>query len=41
MTADGPVTGRGINNIMLSFDGKRYWILAETWDDESKTNPLP
>lgn len=40
-TQDGPVTGRGINNIILSYDGKRYWILAETWDDESKTNPLP
>jgi hypothetical protein len=40
-TPDGPVTARGINNIILSFDGKRYWILAETWDDESKANPLP
>lgn len=40
-TQDGPVIGRGINNIMLSFDGKRYWILAETWDDESKERPLP
>lgn len=38
---DGPVIGRGINNLMLSFDGKRYWILAETWDDESKDNPIP
>ncbi len=40
-TADGPVIARGINNIILSYDGKRYWILAETWDDESKANPLP
>lgn len=40
-TQDGPVIGRGINNLMLSFDGKRYWILAETWDDESKDNPIP
>lgn len=40
-TPDGPVTARGINNIILSYDGKRYWILAETWDDESKANPLP
>lgn len=40
-TQDGPVIGRGINNLMLSFDGKRYWILAETWDDESKDNPMP
>ncbi len=40
-TPDGPVIARGINNIILSYDGKRYWILAETWDDESKENPLP
>jgi hypothetical protein len=40
-TPDGPVIARGINNVMLTYDGKRYWILAETWDAESKTNPLP
>lgn len=40
-TQDGPIIARGINNIILSYDGKRYWILAETWDDESKLNPLP
>ncbi|MBC3873793.1 nuclear transport factor 2 family protein [Undibacterium flavidum] len=40
-TLDGPVIGRGINNLMLSFDGKRYWILAETWDNETKDHPIP
>ncbi len=37
----GPVTGRGINNLIILFDGKRYWILAETWNRETKDNPLP
>jgi hypothetical protein len=40
-TPGGPVTGRGINNLILLFDGKRYAILAETWSAESKNNPLP
>lgn len=40
-TPDGEVTSRGINNIQLYFDGKRYWILSETWDSESPRNPLP
>lgn len=39
--ADGPVVGRGINNIQLYFDGKRYWILSETWDSERPNNPMP
>jgi len=37
----GAVTGRGINNLTILFDGKRYSILAETWSRESKDNPLP
>ncbi len=37
----GAVTGRGINNLIILFDGKRYSILAETWSRESKDNPLP
>ncbi len=40
-TPDGPVVGRGINNIVLHFDGKRYTILAETWDSERAGNPMP
>lgn len=40
-TADGPSIGRGINSIQLYFDGKRFWILSETWASESAGNPLP
>ncbi|MDL2356498.1 MAG: nuclear transport factor 2 family protein [Pseudomonadota bacterium] len=40
-TPQGPVTGRGINNLILLFDGKRYSILAETWSAEDKDHPLP
>ena len=40
-TPDGPVIARGINNLILLFDGKRYSILAETFCRESKDNPLP
>ena len=29
-TPNGPVVGRGINNIQLYFDGQRFWILSET-----------
>lgn len=40
-TPDGPVIARGINNLILLFDGKRYSILAETFGRESRDNPLP
>lgn len=40
-TPDGPVVARGINSIQVYYDGDRYWILAETWDSESASNPLP
>ncbi|WP_154667990.1 hypothetical protein [Pseudoduganella violaceinigra] len=40
-TPDGPVIARGINNLILLFDGKRYSILAETFGRESSDNPLP
>ena len=40
-TPNGPVIGRGINNLILLFDGKRYAILAETWSRESERNRLP
>lgn len=39
--ANGPVVGRGINNIQLYFDGKRFWIVSETWDSERPNNPMP
>jgi hypothetical protein len=40
-TPNGPVVGRGINNIQLYFDGQRFWILSETWDSERPNNPIP
>jgi hypothetical protein len=38
--ADGPVTGRGINSVELFYDGKRWWIASNIWDDERGDNPL-
>ncbi len=40
-TADGPVIERGINSIEMYNDGKRFWIIAWYFDEESKTNPIP
>ncbi|HLZ40900.1 MAG TPA: hypothetical protein VKQ11_08060 [Candidatus Sulfotelmatobacter sp.] len=39
--ADGPVSARGINSAELFFDGKRWWIASNIWDDERPDNPLP
>lgn len=39
--ADGPVIARGINSAELFFDGKRWWIASNIWDDERPDNPLP
>jgi hypothetical protein len=39
--ADGPVTGRGINSVELFYDGNRWWIASNMWDDERPDNPLP
>jgi hypothetical protein len=39
--ADGPVIARGINSIELFYDGKRWWIASNIWDDERPNNPLP
>jgi len=40
-TPDGPVIERGINSIEMYNDGKRFWIIAWYFDEESKTNPIP
>ena len=40
-TADGPVIARGINSVELFYDGKRWWIASNIWDDERTDNPLP
>jgi hypothetical protein len=41
LKADGPVIARGINSIELFYDGKRWWIASNIWDDERPDNPLP
>jgi len=38
---DGPVIARGINSAELFYDGKRWWIASNIWDDERADNPLP
>lgn len=39
--ADGPVIARGINSVELFYDGKRWWVASNIWDDERPDNPLP
>jgi hypothetical protein len=39
--ADGPVIARGINSIELFWDGARWWIASNIWDDERSDNPIP
>ena len=41
LKADGPVIARGINSVELFYDGKRWWIASNIWDDERPDNPLP
>ena len=41
LKADGPIIARGINSIELFYDGKRWWIASNIWDDERPDNPLP
>ncbi|MEO8635730.1 MAG: nuclear transport factor 2 family protein [Gemmatimonadales bacterium] len=39
--AGGPVSGRGVNYLMLYWDGKRWWIAGAVWDDERPGTVLP
>ncbi len=41
LKADGPIIARGINSIELFYDGRRWWIASNIWDDERPDNPLP
>ena len=41
LKADGPIIARGINSVELFYDGKRWWIASNIWDDERPDNPLP
>ena len=40
-TAEGPLTGRGVNYLMVFWDGTRWWISSAVWDDERPDNPIP
>jgi len=39
--ATGPVTGRGVNFILLYWDGSRWWITGAVWEDEHDATTLP
>ncbi len=38
---NGPLIGRGVNSLELFYDGKRWWIVCDLWEDERPGNPLP
>jgi hypothetical protein len=40
-TPDGPVIARGVNYLMLYWDGTRWWITGMVWDDERPANRVP
>jgi hypothetical protein len=37
----GSVIARGVNSLQLFHDGKRWWIVGATWQDESPKHPIP
>jgi len=39
--ANGPLLGRGVNYLMLYWDGARWWITGAVWDDERAGVRLP
>jgi quercetin dioxygenase-like cupin family protein len=39
--ANGPLLGRGVNYLLLYWDGTRWWIANAVWDDERPGNTLP
>jgi hypothetical protein len=39
--AGGPLLGRGVNYLIIYWDGDRWWISAAAWDDERPDNPIP
>ncbi|HEV2288587.1 MAG TPA: hypothetical protein VGR81_06500 [Candidatus Acidoferrales bacterium] len=40
-TANGPLIGRGVNSLELFYDGKRWWIVCDLWDEERPGNSIP
>ena len=39
--ATGPLLGRGVNYLLLYWDGARWWITGAAWDDERPGSKLP
>jgi hypothetical protein len=39
--AKGPLLGRGVNYLMLYWDGARWWITGAVWDEERGGTKLP
>lgn len=39
--AKGPLLARGVNYLMLYWDGARWWISGAVWDDERPGTRLP
>ena len=39
--SDGPVIARGVNYILLYWDGTRWWITGAVWEDEHAGVKLP
>jgi hypothetical protein len=40
-TAHGPIIGRGVNSLLLYWDGDRWWIVSAVWTDEASGHPIP
>jgi hypothetical protein len=40
-TMEAPLLGRGVNYLLLYWDGTRWWITGAVWDDERPGNKLP
>jgi hypothetical protein len=40
-TMEGPVTARGVNYILLYWDGTRWWVTGAVWEDEHPSSRLP
>jgi hypothetical protein len=39
--AKAPLLGRGLNYLLLYWDGTRWWISSAVWDDERPGSRLP
>lgn len=37
---DGPLIGRGVNSLLLYWDGARWWIVSAIWTDEAPDHPI-